>query len=92
LFENEKLRFLQQNSSNNKLRLDANYPSPGKIDTGNVLCHTTALETNKWSKGSSGPRDFTFWNNCFKLFKRQFLLRSVDRSLNSYFVKCNTDF
>lgn len=28
----------------------------------------------------------------FKLFKRQFLLRSVDRSLNSYFVKCNTDF
>ncbi len=28
----------------------------------------------------------------FKLFKRQFLLRSVDRSLNSYFVCRNTDF
>ena len=28
----------------------------------------------------------------FKLFKKQFLLRNVDRSLNSYFVRCNTDF
>jgi hypothetical protein len=75
----------QQNGSNNNFRLDTTYPSPGKIDTGNVLCHTMALETNKWSKGSSGPRDFTFWNNCFKLFKRQntILLKEVISNYNT---------
>lgn len=75
----------QQNDSNNKLRLDANYPSPGYIDSGNVLCHTIALETIKWSRGLSGPRDFTFWDNCFKLFKRQntIILKEVISNYNT---------
>lgn len=75
----------QQNGSNNKLRLDANYPSPGYIDSGNVLCHTIALETIKWSRGSFGPRDFTFWDNCFKLFKRQntIILKEVISNYNT---------
>jgi len=75
----------QQNSSNNKLRLDANYPSPGWIDTGNVLCHTTALETNKWQNSLKYPRDFLFWYNCFKLFKRQntILLKEVISNYNT---------
>jgi len=59
----------QQNDSNNNFRLDTTYPYIGRIDSGNVLCHTLALETNKWQNSLKYPRDFLFWDNCFKLFK-----------------------
>lgn len=75
----------QQNGSNNNFRLEARYPSPGLIDSGNVLCHTNVLKLAKWRNGTGGPRDYIFWEYCFRLFrvKNTILLKEVISNYNT---------
>jgi hypothetical protein len=73
-----------QNGSANNFRLAPIYPKWGKIDTGNVLCHSSILDKAKWKKRSNVPKDFLFWRDCFKVFgtKNTILLNKVISNYN----------
>lgn len=75
----------RQNGSINNFRLEAVYPSPGRIDAGNVLCHTSILEKVKWRNGAGGPRDYIFWKACFDIFKKEntIILREIISNYNT---------
>ncbi len=59
----------EQHYCNDTLRLKANLPGCANIDSGNVICHNSALKTIKWTPyGISKCPDAVFWENCYKLF------------------------
>ena len=48
-------------------RVLPSYPESGKIDSGNVLCHHSVLESVRWEGGHNLGNDFVFWDKCWKL-------------------------
>ena len=54
-----------------KVRLLASKPQHMKIDTGNVLCHHSALSEVRWPSSHEDKvnnKDFIFWNNVYNFF------------------------
>lgn len=64
----------QQIGNNNRLRLIDSKPVFRRIDTGNVLSHTSCLEQCKWSleyTPNVNQRDFLFWNSVFEFYDKK---------------------
>ena len=58
----------------NRLRLIASPPKYTFIDTGNVLSHTSCLETCRWPKThvkGVNEKDFLFWNSVYEFYGKK---------------------
>lgn len=58
----------RQDFKDGTLRLRPSDPYLCGIDAGNVLCHSSILEKVKWAERDNIPKDFVFWDSCFKQF------------------------
>lgn len=71
LYKNSKFLIIGgQMDKNHKVRLQGSLPYECAIDSGNVLCHSSILETERWGQhwDEKYHVDFEFWNSCFKHF------------------------
>ena len=75
----------------NELRLIASPPKYTFIDTGNVLSHTSCLETCRWPetyiKGVN-QKDFLFWDSVYNYYNKQC---AIWNSPISYYNKLSKD-
>lgn len=63
-----------------KLRLIASKPVFERIDTGNVLCHHSALEKVRWKNefiDGVNSRDFNFWNEVYEFYDKKCAITNV---------------
>ena len=60
----------EQLYSDGSLRLKAQAPLPGAIDTGQCLAHSSCLSLARWPDAKTLLRDFLFWNSVYYFFKK----------------------
>ncbi len=56
----------KQIRKNGEIRLNAEIPHDFGIDSGNVLCHHSALRKVRWENVKQYCNDYFFWDKCYK--------------------------
>ena len=82
----------QQLDSKNKLRLLANQPIHRGIDTGNVLCHHSAIKNLRYpSHHDTGKndKDYLFWKSIFEFFGKKCRYADIPISYYNMISKIN---
>lgn len=59
-----------QLNEDNTVRLIAQEPTAGKVDTGQCLAHFNCLSEVKWSHKDTRARDFIFWNDVYHFYNK----------------------
>jgi hypothetical protein len=81
----------EQLNPDNELRLIASPPKYTFIDTGNVLSHTSCLETCRWPEThirGVNQKDFLFWDSVYNYYNKQC---AIWNSPISYYNKLSKD-
>jgi len=60
----------EQLDSDGKVKLKAQAPVAGKIDTGQCLAHSSCLSSIKWPDAKTLLRDFMFWDSVYNFFNK----------------------